>query len=87
MAKDITGRFQMLAASGETAYLDDIFITVDPNIPEGRGFLGTTWREEQSCYSHSVETTPSIASWQERNQCFGIKAEAEHDTDQQKAGR
>jgi len=71
---DITGRFQMLAASGKTPYLDDIFITADPNIPEGRGFLGTTWREEQSYYSQSFETTPSIVPWKERNQRFGIKA-------------
>jgi len=71
---DITGRFQTLAASGEIAYLDDIFITTDPNIPEGCGFLGTTWREERSYYSQSFETTPSIAPWQERNQCFEITA-------------
>ena len=41
---DETSRFQILAASGAIHYLDEIFISSDPDRPEGQGPAGMAWR-------------------------------------------
>ena len=41
---DETSRFQVLAASGAIHYLDEIFISSDPDRPEGQGPAGVAWR-------------------------------------------
>ncbi|OZB55483.1 MAG: hypothetical protein B7X35_08900, partial [Halothiobacillus sp. 14-56-357] len=45
---DETLRFRILAASGATGYTDGLFISADPDLPEGQGTMGRTWRSEQA---------------------------------------
>ena len=73
---DESGRFQILAAAGATGYLEDLHISSDPAIPEGRGSAGRAWRANQAMYNASFERTPFLAPWQARARRFGFGANA-----------
>ena len=73
---DEKGRFQILAASGATGYLEGLHISSDPAIPEGRGSAGRAWRANQAMYNASFARTPFLAPWQARARHFGFGASA-----------
>ncbi|MGA8008794.1 MAG: EAL domain-containing protein [Thiomonas sp.] len=73
---DASGRFEFLAASGETPYMEGLFITTDPNRPEGQGPTPHTWFEGRALFSGSIAATPRPKPWEERAQRFGLNATA-----------
>ncbi len=73
---DESGRLQFLASAGETGYLDDVFISVNADIPEGQGTSGKTWRKQKSCYIQSFASSPFLSLWKERAERFGVKSTA-----------
>jgi diguanylate cyclase (GGDEF)-like protein/PAS domain S-box-containing protein len=68
--------FKILASSGETDYANSIFISANPNIPEGQGLSGRTWREKRSTYSQSFDKRSFNYPWKEAASKFGIKSSA-----------
>ncbi len=68
--------FHILAASGETEYAHSIFISADPNIPEGQGSSGRTWRERIPDYVKSFEKELFTTPWKDLAKKFGIKSSA-----------
>jgi diguanylate cyclase (GGDEF)-like protein/PAS domain S-box-containing protein len=73
---DDTLRFRFLAASGATGYTDDLFISADPELPEGQGTTGRTWRDEHAYFNTSFENAEFLRPWQARARQFGLKATA-----------
>lgn len=73
---DRTGAFQILAAAGETAYTDNLTIVTDPELPEGRGPVGTAWRSQQPVYAPDIRKAPGIAPWLAHTQSFGFQSSA-----------
>lgn len=73
---DSNQRFQFVAAGGDISYVDGLYISSDPSIPEGQGSAGRTWREGQAYYSESFEVTPILKPWQLRAQQWGLRASA-----------
>lgn len=73
---DDTLKFRFLAASGATGYTDGLFISADPELPEGRGTIGRTWREGRAYFNSSFSTTEFLRPWQARARQFGLKATA-----------
>lgn len=69
-------RFQFIAAGGDISYLDGLFISADPSIPEGQGSGGRTWREGRAYYSESFNATSTLKPWQERAERWGLRASA-----------
>ncbi len=73
---DVHGRFQVLAAAGATGYLEGLYLSIDPSLPEGRGSAGRAWRTNQAIYNASFARTPFLAPWHERARRFGFGASA-----------
>lgn len=74
---DDTGRIGFLACSGNAIpYLQDFYISVDPDRPEGQGPTGKTWRTNRPHYSQSFSATPLLKAWQERARQYGLDAAA-----------
>lgn len=73
---DETLRFRFLAASGATGYTDGLFISANPDLPEGQGTMGRTWRSEQAYFNTSFEHSEFLQPWQARARQFGLKATA-----------
>ncbi|WP_298220057.1 GAF domain-containing protein [Halothiobacillus sp.] len=73
---DDTLKFRFLAASGATGFIDDLFVSADPNLPEGLGTMGRTWREGCDHFNTSFEKTEFLRPWQARAQQFGLKSTA-----------
>lgn len=61
-----TGWFRPLAVAGpEKAYLDEIRISGDASVPEGRGPSGQAWRDGKNRYNDSFQATPGLRLWAE----------------------
>ncbi|WP_455380126.1 diguanylate cyclase domain-containing protein [Acidihalobacter prosperus] len=74
---DQAGQFKVLAASGQAiSYLEDISISVDPGIPDGRGPIGITWRTGQPYYNESFLTNEAAKPWLQRARSCGLYASA-----------
>ena len=73
---DETLRFRFLAASGATGYTDGLYISADPDLPEGQGTMGRTWRSEQAYFNTSFEHSEFLQPCQARARQFGLKATA-----------
>ena len=73
---DSDQRFQFVAAGGDISYIDGLYISSDPSIPEGQGSAGRTWREGGAYYSESFDATPILKPWQLRAQQWGLRASA-----------
>lgn len=63
------------AGSG-TEYLNDLHISIDPDVPHGRGPLGRALREDQPQWSQDFLNDPSLAPWHERARLYGWGAAA-----------
>ncbi|NMB64591.1 MAG: EAL domain-containing protein, partial [Spirochaetes bacterium] len=63
-----------VASCGKTEYLDNIFISVDPAIPEGNGPVGTAIREKITVRINYPDEDPRYAPWKERAHKYGFKS-------------
>jgi len=67
-----SGLIPPVAKTGEAiAYLDDIVVAVDDR-PEGRGAVGTSFREKRPVIINDFRTHPKTAAWHERAKAFGL---------------
>ncbi|MGA8010132.1 MAG: GAF domain-containing protein, partial [Thiomonas sp.] len=74
---DASDRIQFLARSGPAlAYLENFYISTNPQIPEGQGPSGQSWRGQEPIYSQSFASIPGLKPWQERARSFGLDASA-----------
>lgn len=74
---DETDRLIFLARAGKAvAFLDDFMVSVAPDIPEGQGTCGMTWREKTPHYSESFSTSPSLEPQRLRGHSFNIDSGA-----------
>ncbi len=72
-----TGLIRPLAIYGEgKEYLENILISADPNLPEGRGPAGTALREKRPIWCHDFANNPMTLPWHERAARFGWKSAA-----------
>lgn len=73
---DARQRFQVLASAGPAAgtYLDNILISTDPDVPEGRGPWGRVWREERVLFYRSFSDSAAFAPWQARATASGLES-------------
>ncbi len=62
--------------AGAKDYIEHVFISVDPNIPEGKGPLGTAWREDRAVYNPSFGDFKNMAPWVEQAKHYGIQSSA-----------
>ncbi len=73
---DVQGKFQFLGNSGEQGYMQNLFISVNPAIPEGRGSLGTGFREDRAIYNQTFQTAPHLIPWKSKAIQFGFHSSA-----------
>lgn len=73
---DPTLTFRFLAASGSIEYIDNLFVSANPDLPEGQGTMGRTWREERAYFNTSFDHAEFLRPWQKRAQQVGLKATA-----------
>ncbi len=59
-----------------TSYLDGIQISVDADLPTGRGPGGTALRENRPVWCHNFQTDPLMAPWHDRASAHGWVAAA-----------
>jgi len=71
---DTQGDFQVLAAAGETEYLDGIKISSRVDLLRGKGTTGISWREDRPVYVESVAHSPFMLVWADRTVQFGISS-------------
>ncbi|NDU92076.1 MAG: diguanylate cyclase [Ferrovum sp.] len=69
-------RFKVLAAAGDTGYLEGLFISVDPDVPEGQGSMGQAWRDGRVRYNQSFAGTSHLDPWKAQAARFGFGASA-----------
>ncbi|MGH7041366.1 MAG: GAF domain-containing protein, partial [Acetobacteraceae bacterium] len=60
---DRAGRIRPVAAAGATGFLDDILVSTDPALPEGRGLSGTAWREARTVVRQRFAPGTILAPW------------------------
>lgn len=63
-----------VAAYGKTEYLDNIFISINPAIPEGNGPIGIAMREKTTIRINFPDEDPRFAPWKDRAQKYGFKS-------------
>lgn len=73
---DEYGFFQYVAASGELGYIQNLVISTDPALPEGRGSLGIAWRENCAKYNQMIHDALHMTPWKDRASRFGIRSSA-----------
>ncbi len=71
---DSAGDFKVIAKAGETDYLDGSHISANPDIPEGQGPAGRSWRDKVTFYSNSYSKDAHMIPWKERAARFGLSA-------------
>lgn len=69
-------RFRFPAASGELTYLQDLFISIDPEIAEGRGGFATVWRTQRPLFNDRALEVPYTLPWRERFRALGFHSNA-----------
>jgi hypothetical protein len=62
----------VVASSGiTTTYYKGTRISVDPNVPEGRGTIGTAFRTQKPCVSNDFLADPRLSPWHEQARKIG----------------
>jgi len=64
------GLFRFLASSGATEYLEGTRVSANPDLPEGQGAAGPTWREGLPIFLASF--SGHFSFWRERARSFGL---------------
>jgi PAS domain S-box-containing protein len=72
---EMNGKVRMLAASGATAYLDEIQITANEE-RYGEGPTGISIRTGTYCICNDFQSDPRTRPWHERGRTHGIKSSA-----------
>ncbi|MDA8429461.1 MAG: PAS domain-containing protein [Geobacteraceae bacterium] len=72
---DVSGRLQVTAASGATAYLDDVRITAGEE-PEGAGPTGLAIRNGTYYVCNDFQHDPRTRPWHENGRTYGICSSA-----------
>jgi diguanylate cyclase (GGDEF)-like protein/PAS domain S-box-containing protein len=68
-------RLVSIACYGEsTDYLDNIFISIRSDVPEGHGPAGTAFRENKTVLNQDFQTDATIKPWLERIKAYGWEA-------------
>lgn len=75
-APDERQRFTVFAAAGMSAYLEDIVISANPALPEGRGPAGQAWRSGEVVVSPRITRDNEYAPWFEQARRFNLSAAA-----------
>ncbi|MDA8252170.1 MAG: GAF domain-containing protein, partial [Rhodospirillales bacterium] len=70
------GTFHPIAAAGAVGFLDAVFVSADPSLPEGRGLAGTAWREARTVIRQRFGAETEVAAWRQAAERFGIGAGA-----------
>lgn len=52
-------------------YLDDIFISTREDLAEGRGIVGTAWREQKPAINNNTASNPAMTPWAARGAQYG----------------
>ena len=74
---DPSRRMIFLAKAGPAvSYLDQLLISVDPAIPEGRGSSGLVWQDGQARFNNSFRASPELQPWMRRAIDHGLGASA-----------
>lgn len=73
---DASGRFQTMAANGAVRYLDDLFVSIDPDIPEGQGPAGRAWRSGAPVVIKNFDIDSTYCPWRARAAHFKLGASA-----------
>ena len=73
---DAHGRFQKVAASGETSYLKSVHISADADVPQGQGSMGRAWRDGVASFNQSFGSTVALKPWQALACSLGLRANA-----------
>ncbi len=73
---DANRRFKILASAGEASYLEGLFVSADPDVPEGQGSMGKAWRDGQVRYNQSFVKTAHLAPWKARAARLGFGSSA-----------
>ena len=72
-----TGLIRPLAIYGDgKEYLENILISADPDLPEGRGPAGTALRENRPVWCYDFANNPMTLPWHDRASRFGWKSAA-----------
>jgi len=75
-APDSGGVFHPMAAAGATGFLDAVFVSADPALPEGRGLAGTAWREARTVIRQRFAAEAEVAAWRQAAEHFDLGAGA-----------
>ncbi len=73
-APDAGDVFQPAAAAGATGFLDHVFVSADPALPEGRGLSGTAWREARTVVRQRFTPDNMLGAWHIAARHFGLGA-------------
>ncbi len=72
---DDTGQIRFLAKAGPAIhYLDDLVISVNPSVAEGRGSCGLVWQEGKARFNNSFRNNPELLPWAQRATSHGLGA-------------
>jgi len=63
------------AANGDSG-LDELRLSVDEEVPEGRGLVGQAYRSRCSCVSQELLTDPRTAPWRQKAVAAGVQSGA-----------
>ncbi|HUY01804.1 MAG TPA: EAL domain-containing protein [Rhodocyclaceae bacterium] len=75
-APDSGAVFHPMAAAGATGFLDAVFVSADPALPEGRGLAGTAWREARTVIRQRFAAEAEVAAWRQAAERFDLGAGA-----------
>ncbi len=73
---DEEGRFHFFSAAGDLSYLNDLFISTNPDISAGQGGFGQAWREARAYFINDFTPTSFLADWRARALDFGLHSAA-----------
>ncbi len=75
-APDPAGWFRTLAASGAVRYLERVHTSVNPELAEGNGCMGSAWRDGAARFNQSIQGADSMRPWKESARHHGLGAVA-----------
>ncbi|WP_455380326.1 EAL domain-containing protein [Acidihalobacter prosperus] len=68
---------QIVANAGDASdFVTRLYLSVDPDEPEGRGLIGTSIRENRYVICNTAQSTPYLAPWRQNFIELGVKSAA-----------
>jgi diguanylate cyclase (GGDEF)-like protein len=68
--------FHPAAAAGAVGFLEEVFVSADPAVPEGRGLSGIAWQEARTVVRQRFAEDTMLGSWLGAARRFGLGAGA-----------